>query len=123
MQIATLITIFISSIGLFGLAVFSAERRAKEISIRKVLGASVTNILAMLNREIFVLIIISLLISSPISWFFIQKWLRNFAYHTNLNLWVFLLAGACALLIAVATISFQTIRSAIANPVIGLRNE
>ncbi|HYV54928.1 MAG TPA: ABC transporter permease [Chitinophagaceae bacterium] len=123
MQIATLITIFISSIGLFGLAVFSTERRAKEISIRKVLGASVTNILAMLNREIVVLIVISLLISSPISWFFIQKWLQNFAYHTNLNLWVFLVAGACALLIAVATISFQTIRSAIANPVIGLRNE
>jgi putative ABC transport system permease protein len=123
MRTATLITIFISCIGLFGLAVFSTERRAKEISIRKVLGASVRNILTMLNKEVVMLVIISLLISSPIAGFFIHKWLQNFAYHTKLSLWVFILAGAGALLIAVATISFQTIRSAIANPVKGLRNE
>ena len=117
------ITIFISCMGLFGLAMFTTERRTKEISIRKVLGASVTNILTMLNKEVVVLIAISLLISSPIAWILIHKWLQNFAYHTSLNLWVFIMAGAGAMLIALATISFRTIRSAMANPVKGLRNE
>jgi putative ABC transport system permease protein len=123
MQTATLITIFISCMGLFGLAMFTTERRTKEISIRKVLGASVTNILTMLNKEVVVLIAISLLISSPIAWIFIHKWLQKFAYHTNLSLWVFILAGAGAMLIALVTISFRTMRSAAANPVKGLRSE
>ncbi len=123
MRTATVITIFISCMGLFGLAMFTTERRTKEISIRKVLGASVTNILTMLNKEVVVLIAISLLIASPIAWIFIHKWLQNFAYHTTLNLWVFILAGAGAMLIALATVSFRTIRSAAANPVKGLRNE
>jgi len=123
MQIATLIAIFISCMGLFGLAMFTTERRTKEISIRKVLGANVTNILTMLNKEVVVLIAISLLIASPIAWYFIRQWLQNFAYRTSLSLWVFILAGAGAMLIALATISFRTIRSAAANPVKGLRNE
>ncbi|WP_419789074.1 ABC transporter permease [Mucilaginibacter sp. X5P1] len=123
MGTATLITIFISCMGLFGLAMFTTERRTKEISIRKVMGASVTNILTMLNKEVVVLIAISLLISSPIAWFFIHKWLQNFAYHTNLSFWIFIVAGAGAMLIALATISFRTIRSAMENPVNGLRNE
>lgn len=123
MQTAMIITIFISCMGLFGLAMFTTERRTKEISIRKVLGASVTNILTMLNKEVVVLIAVSLLISSPIAWYFIHKWLQNFAYHTILSLWVFILSGAGALLIALTTISFRTIRSAMANPVKGLRNE
>ncbi|SHN31870.1 ABC transporter permease [Mucilaginibacter sp. OK098] len=123
MRTATLITIFISCMGLFGLAMFTTERRTKEISIRKVLGASVTNILTMLNKEVVVLIAISLLISSPIAWFFIHKWLQNFAYHTNLSFWIFILAGAGAMLIALLTISFRTMRSAMANPVTGLRDE
>ncbi|MBS1503261.1 MAG: FtsX-like permease family protein, partial [Bacteroidetes bacterium] len=123
MKIATIITIFISCIGLFGLTMFNTERRTKEISIRKVLGASAGNIVAMLNKEIIMLIAISFLISSPIAWFFTHKMLQNFAYHTNLSAWVFILAGAGALLIALVTISFQTVRSAAANPVKGLRNE
>ncbi len=123
MRTATLITIFISCMGLFGLAMFTTERKTKEISIRKVLGASVVNILTMLNKEVVVLIAIALLIASPIAWLFIQKWLQNFAYHTNLSLWVFILAGAGAILIALATVSFRTVRSAAANPVRGLRNE
>ena len=123
MRTATLITIFISCMGLFGLAMFTTERRTKEISIRKVMGASVASILTMLNKEVVVLIAISLLIASPIAWIFIHKWLQNFAYHTSLSLWVFILAGAGAMLIALATISFRTIRSATANPVKGLRNE
>jgi len=123
MRTATLITIFISCMGLFGLAMFTTERKTKEISIRRVMGASVASILTMLNKEVVVLIAISLLIASPIAWIFIHKWLRNFAYHTTLSLWVFILAGAAAMLIALATISFRTIRSATANPVKGLRNE
>jgi len=123
MQTATLITIFISCMGLFGLAMFTTERRTKEISVRKVLGASVTNILTMLNKEVVVLIAVSLLIASPVAWFLIHKWLQKFAYHTSLSLWVFILAGAGAMLIALVTISFRTMRSAAANPVKGLRNE
>ena len=123
MQTATLITIFISCMGLFGLAMFTTERRTKEISIRKVLGASISDILTMLNKEVVVLIALSLLIASPIAWYFVRQWLQTFAYRTNLSLWVFILAGGGALLIALATISFKTIRSAIANPVKGLRNE
>lgn len=123
MQTATLITIFISCMGLFGLAMFNTQRRTKEISIRKVLGATVPNILTLLNREVVVLISISLLISSPIAWILIHKWLRSFAYHADVSLWVFILAGAGAMLIALITISFQTLRSAAANPVKGLRNE
>ena len=123
MRTATLITIFISCMGLFGLAMFTTERRTKEISIRKVLGASVSEILTLLNKEVVILIAVSLLISSPIAWFFMHKWLQNFVYRTNLSLWVFVLAGAGALLIALATISIRTIRSAVVNPVKGLRNE
>jgi putative ABC transport system permease protein len=123
MRTATLITIFISCMGLFGLAMFTTERRTKEISIRKVLGASISDILTLLNREVVILIAVSLLISSPIAWYFMHKWLQNFVYRTNLNLWVFILAGAGALLIALATISFRTIKSAMANPVKGLRSE
>jgi putative ABC transport system permease protein len=123
MQTAMVITIFISCMGLFGLTMFTTERRTKEISIRKVLGASVTSILTMLNKEVVVLIAISLLIASPIAWYFIHGWLQNFAYHTNLSLWAFILSGAGAMLIALATISFRTMRSAMANPVKGLRNE
>jgi len=120
---ATVITIFISCMGLFGLAMFTIGRKTKEISIRKVLGATVPNILTMLNKEVVTLIVISLLISSPIAWLFIHKWLQNFAYHTSLSFWIFMLAGGGAILIALITISFQTVRSAIANPVKGLRNE
>ncbi|WP_413670737.1 ABC transporter permease [Mucilaginibacter sp. Mucisp86] len=123
MKTATLITIFISCMGLFGLAMFTTERRTKEISIRKVMGASVTNILTMLSKEVVILIAISLLISSPVAWFFMHGWLQNFAYHTNLSFWVFIMAGAGAMLIALVAISFRTIRSATANPVKGLRNE
>ena len=123
MRTATLITIFISCMGLFGLAMFTTERRTKEISIRKVLGASISDILTMLNKEVVVLIAISLLVASPIAWYFIHQWLQGFAYHTNLSFWVFILAGAGAMLIALGTVSFRTIRSATANPVKGLRNE
>jgi ABC-type antimicrobial peptide transport system permease subunit len=123
MKTATLITIFISCMGLFGLAMFTTERKTKEIGIRKVLGASVTSILIMLSSEITVLVAVALMISSPVAWVFMHKWIQNFAYHTNISLLVFILAGAGALLIALLTISFQAIKSAMSNPVKSLRNE
>lgn len=123
MKTATLITIFISCMGLFGLAMFTTERRTKEIGIRKVMGASVTNILYMLSREITALVAISLCVASPVAAFFMQKWLQGFAYRTSLNLWAFIVAGSGVLFIALATISYQAIKAAAANPVISLRSE
>jgi len=109
--------------GLFGLAMFTAESRTKEIGIRKVLGASVVNITTMLSKDFIVLVTISILIASPIAWYFMNQWLQDFAYRANISWWVFVLAGAMAVLIALLTVSFQSIRAAIANPVKSLRTE
>jgi hypothetical protein len=122
-NVSMAITIFISCIGLFGLALFTAQKRAKEISIRKILGASITNIVTMLSRDFVILIIISLLIASPIAWYFMSGWLQSFAYRINISLWVFILAGAAAIFIALLTISFQAVKAVIANPVKSLRTE
>ncbi|MDR3696029.1 FtsX-like permease family protein [Mucilaginibacter sp.] len=123
MNTAMLLTIFISCMGLLGLAMFSTEKRAKEIGIRKVLGATVGNILTMLSAEITALVGIALLIASPLAWLLMNKWLQGFAYHTALSLWLFLLAGAGALIVSLATISFLAVRAAVANPVKSLRSE
>jgi len=120
---ARAITIFISCIGLFGLALFTAEKRAKEISIRKILGASVTNIAVMLSKDFALLVVIALFIASPIAWYFMSRWLQGFAYHIDITLWVFILAGMAATLIALITVSFQAIKAALANPVKSLRTE
>lgn len=120
---AALITIFISCMGLLGLSMFTAKRRTKEIGIRKVLGASVINITTMLGKDFLKLVMISFLIASPVAYYFSNQWLQNFAYRTNITLWVFLLAGVIALLVAFVTISFQSIKAAIANPVKSLRTE
>jgi ABC-type antimicrobial peptide transport system permease subunit len=117
------VTILISCIGLFGLVLFTAEKRAKEISIRKILGASVSNIATMLSKDFIELVFIALLIASPIAWYVMSKWLQSFAYHINISLWIFLLAGLGAILIALLTVSFQAIKAAIANPVKSLRSE
>jgi len=117
------ITIFISCIGLFGLALFTAQKRAKEISIRKILGASIANIATMLSKDFVVLVIISLLIASPVAWYFMNQWLQSFAYRISISGWVFILAGLAAVFIALITISFQAIKAAIANPVKSLRTE
>lgn len=123
MNTAMGITIFISCLGLFGLALFTAEKRAKEISIRKILGASVTNIAAMLSKDFITLVVIALLIASPVAWYFMNEWLQSFAYRINISVWVFVLAGLTVMLIALLTISFQSIKAAIANPVKSLRTE
>ena len=120
---ATIITIFISGMGLFGLAMFTAQRRTKEIGIRKVLGASVINITSMLGKDFLKLVFISIVIASPVAYYFSHQWLQNFAYRTDISWWVFALAGLVAVFVAIITISFQSIKAAIANPVKSLRTE
>lgn len=117
------IAIFIACLGLFGLAAYAAKQRTKEIGIRKVLGATVINITALLSGDFIKLVIIAVLIASPLSWFTMQKWLQSFAYHINMQLWIFMFAGMVIALIAFATISFQAIKAALANPVKSLRSE
>jgi len=123
MNVVMIITIFISCMGLFGLAMFTSEQRTKEISIRKILGASVTNIMILLSKDFVVLVIISLIIASPVAWFFMNRWLEDFAYRIHINGWIFILAGFIAVLIALFTVSFQAVKAAIANPVTSLRSE
>ncbi|HMH23878.1 MAG TPA: ABC transporter permease [Puia sp.] len=117
------LAIFISCLGLLGLASYSTIQRTKEIGVRKVVGASVTNIVNLLSRDFMILIGIAFLIASPLTWFFMNRWLTDFAYRIPISWWMFVLAGVLALLIALATISFQAIRAAIANPVKSLRTE
>lgn len=117
------IAIFISCLGLFGLSAFIAEQRTKEIGVRKVLGANVYHIVLLLSKEFVRLVVISFLIAFPIAWWAMNKWLENYEYHTSLSWWMFAAAGIVALLIAIATISFQSIKAAIANPVKSLRTE
>jgi hypothetical protein len=117
------ITVFISCLGLLGLAIFSTGKRTREIGIRKVLGASVPGIMAMLCKEIVLLILIALLIASPLAWYFMHDWLQGFAYRTALNVWMFAAAGAAAIGIALLTVGFQAMRAATANPVQSLRTE
>ena len=113
---ATAITIFISCMGLLGLILFVVERRKKEIGIRKVLGAGVTDIVVLLNKEFVQLIAIALLIAAPIAGFGAHRWLQGFAYRTAISWWIFLLAGGSAMLIAALTIAVSVIRAALANP-------
>lgn len=117
------ISIIIGCLGLFGLSAYTAERRTKEIGVRKVLGASVANIVALLSKEFLRLIIIAILIGIPIAWFGMNLWLNDFAYHVDLAWWMFLAAGAIAITIALLTVSFQSIKAALMNPVRSLRSE
>ena len=119
----TIIAILISCLGLFGLATFSAEQRTKEIGVRKVLGASIANIVTLLSKDFLKLVLIAIVIASPIAWFVMNKWLQDFAYRTNIGWTVFVITASIALCIALLTISFQAIKAAIANPVKSLRTE
>lgn len=121
--ILAVLAIIISCLGLFGLASYSAERRVKEIGIRKVLGASVQSITTLLSKDFIRLVLIANIIAWPLAWFVLNKWLQDFAYRISLNWMVFLLAGAVAILIAMLTISFHAIKTAMANPVKALRSE
>jgi len=121
--IFTCLSILVACLGLLGLSIYTAERRIKEIGIRKVLGATVTGIVTMLSKEFIKLVIIGAVIAFPLAWWAMHKWLQDFAYKINISWWVFLLAAIVALLIAILTMSFQAIRAAVANPVKSLRTE
>lgn len=119
----TLLALFIACLGLFGLAAFTAQRRTKEIGIRKVLGATVTNIVGLLSKDFLKLVALGFVIAIPIAWYAMNWWLADFAYKITIGPWVFMVAGGLALLIALATVSWQSIRAALANPVDSLRSE
>ncbi|MEO5592762.1 MAG: ABC transporter permease [Chitinophagaceae bacterium] len=123
LNIFAVLTIFVACMGLFGLATYTAEQRSKEIGIRKVLGASVSQVTGMLSKEFLKLVLIGCIIAFPLSWWAMHKWLQDFAYRVDISWWVFLLAGVSALLIALFTVSFKAIRAALANPVKSLRSE
>ena len=117
------LAIIISCLGLFGLAAYTAERRTKEIGIRKVLGASVTGITTLLSKDFLQLVAISCMVAFPVAWWMMHNWLQNYEYRIEISWWIFLAAGIAAVLIALITISFQSIKAAIANPVKSLRTE
>jgi putative ABC transport system permease protein len=117
------LAVFISCLGLFGLAAYTAERRAKEIGIRKVLGASAQGLAALLSREFAALVILSCGIAFPIAWWAMSGWLQGYEYRTTIHWWVFVIAGALALAVALLTVSFQAIKTALANPIKALRSE
>lgn len=119
----TIMAILISCLGLFGLAAFSAEQRQKEIGIRKVLGASVTGVVALLSKEFIKLVTISFIIATPIAWLAMHKWLEAFVYKVNISWWMFAISGIMSILIALATVSFQAIKAALVNPVRSLKSE
>jgi putative ABC transport system permease protein len=118
-----MLAIVISCIGILGLAIFSSERRTKEIGIHKINGARISEILFMLNRDFIILVAIAYLLAVPIAWYAMHKWLQNFAYKTELRWWIFALAGIIALVIALLTVSWQSLRAATRNPVEALRYE
>jgi putative ABC transport system permease protein len=115
------LAILIACLGLFGLVAYAAEQRTREIGIRKVLGARISTIVSMLSRDFIKLVVLSILIASPLAWLAMHKWLQGFAYRIDISLWVFIMAGLIALLIAILTVSIQTIRAAMANPVKSLK--
>ncbi|HYE54175.1 MAG TPA: FtsX-like permease family protein, partial [Chitinophagaceae bacterium] len=119
----TIIAIFISCLGLFGLTTFTVEQRVREIGIRKVLGASVPGIVVLLSKDFLKLVMISFFIASPVAWYFINQWLQNFAYKVPFTIWIILLGWVLALLIAFLTISIQSVKVALSNPVRNLRSE
>jgi ABC-type antimicrobial peptide transport system permease subunit len=118
-----ILAIFISCLGILGLASFIAEQRTKEIGVRKVLGASVLNVWVLLSKDFIRLVLISLFIAMPLAYYFMHNWLQNYEYRTKLSWWVFAAAGSSTLIVTIVTVSFQAIKAAIANPVESLRSE
>jgi putative ABC transport system permease protein len=122
-SIAAGIAIIISCMGLFAIALLMIEQRIKEIGVRKSLGASVQAIVTMLSKDFIKLVLVSILIATPIAWYAMNNWLKDFAYHISIQWWVFVLTGLLAIIIAVLTVSYQSIRAALMNPVKSLRSE
>jgi predicted permease len=117
------LTIFISCLGLFGLAAYMAEARVKEIGVRKVLGASVTNLTTLLSKDFVILVVISIVVATPVAWYFMDKWLMDYQYRTKIDPWIFVISGFTAVLISVLTVSYQAIKAALASPIRSLRSE
>ncbi len=117
------VAVLISCLGLFGLSMFMAEQRTKEIGIRKVLGASEVSLVALFSKDFMKLVVVALVIASPIAWYAMHSWLTGFAYRTDIHWWVFLLAGSLTVLVALLTVSFQSVKAALMNPVKSLRSE
>ncbi len=121
--IFTLLAVFTCCLGLFGLAAYLAEQRTKEIGIRKVLGASISEVFLLLTRDFIVLVIISCTLASPIAFYFLQNWLQQYYYRIDIGPGIFIASAILAIVIALITISFQSVKAAIANPVKSLRSE
>ncbi len=122
-QVFATLAIIISCLGLFGLAAYTAERRTKEIGVRKVLGASATGLAGLLSKDFLKLVGFSCLVAFPVAWFIMNNWLRQYAYRIDIQWQVFFIAGVAAMLIAFATVSFQAIKAALANPIKSLQSE
>jgi putative ABC transport system permease protein len=117
------LAVIIACLGLFGLTTYMAEQRTKEIGVRKVLGATVNNIVMMLSKDFLVLIVIATLVAFPFAWWAMNKWLEDFEYRVAVGWWIFAISGLLAILVALCTISFQAIKAALSNPVKSLRTE
>jgi ABC-type antimicrobial peptide transport system permease subunit len=117
------IAIFISCLGLFGLTHLVTQSRSKEMSIRKVLGAGIQNLVTLIGKDFLIQVMLAIAIASPIAWYLMNQWLGNFAYHTDIKLWIFLTAGTSIVLITFCTVGLLTIKAAFANPVKNLRRE
>jgi len=122
-KIFAVIAIFLSCLGVYGLASFMAVQRIKEVGIRKVLGASAAHIVYLFSREFIVLISIAFIIASPIAWYYMHRWLQDYAYRIDISWWIFIAGGMLAILIALSTVSVHAIKAAVANPVKSLRTE
>jgi len=123
MAMAAVLAIVIGSMGLLGLVIYTAQRRVKEIGIRKVLGASVAGIVALLSFDLLKLVAWAVLLTVPLTWWLMHTWLQQFAYRVAISWWIFVVAGVVALLVALLTISIQAVRAALANPVNSLKRE
>ena len=121
--VASALAILIACLGLFGLAAYATEQRTKEIGVRKVLGASVGSLITLLSKDFLKLVLIAIIIATPVGWWMMDRWLQDFAYRVDLSWWVFALAGLLAVGIAILTVSFQSIKAALMNPVKSLRSE
>ena len=117
------LAIFIACLGLFALTTFTTEQRVKEIGVRKVLGASVTSIVALLSRDFLKLVAVAIVLATPFAWYVMHRWLQDFAYKIEVSWWIFALAGGLTIGIALLTVSFQSVKAALMNPVKSLRSE
>ncbi len=119
----SVLAIFIACLGLLGLATYTAEQRTKEIGIRKVLGANIGSIVGLLSKDFIKLVLIAIVVATPLAWYVMNRWLEGFAYQVTIQWWIFLISGVLAVIVALVTISFQSVKAAMMNPVNSLKSE